>query len=87
MDGTEVFERLKRPVALASEQTPEYARIKNILHDGAENFVLVRRDITAEKPGASEDADPLEKIEKKCAALGFTKGTEKHGDCVMKRYK
>ena len=29
----------------------------------------------------------LETIEKKCTELGFTKGTEKHGDCVMKLYK
>ena len=27
---------------------------------------------------------PLDKAEKKCAELGFTKGTEKYGDCVMK---
>ena len=29
----------------------------------------------------------LEAIENKCTELGFTKGTEKHGDCVMKLYK
>ena len=32
-------------------------------------------------------ASLLEKIENKCTELGFTKGTEKHGDCVMKLYK
>ena len=36
---------------------------------------------------SSNDASPLEMIEKKCTELGFTKGTEKHGDCVMKLYK
>ena len=29
----------------------------------------------------------LEATERKCTELGFTKGTEKHGDCVMKLYK
>ena len=29
----------------------------------------------------------LEELENKCTELGFTKGTEKHGDCVMKLYK
>jgi len=34
-----------------------------------------------------ETADPLEALEKKCSALGFIKGTEKHGDCVMKLFR
>jgi hypothetical protein len=29
----------------------------------------------------------LENYESKCSELGFTKGTEKYGDCVMKLYK
>lgn len=29
----------------------------------------------------------VKNIENKCTELGFTKGTEKHGDCVMKLYK
>ena len=33
------------------------------------------------------ETSPLEEIERKCTQLGFTKGTEKHGDCVMKLYK
>ena len=36
---------------------------------------------------SSNDVSPLEKLEKKCTELGFTKGTEKHGDCVMKLHK
>ena len=29
----------------------------------------------------------LNKFEQKCAEIGFTKGTEKYADCVMKLYK
>ena len=86
IDGTALFEALKRRVVLGSEQTPRYADIRQAEHDGGD-FLLVRRDVPTEKPGVTEGADPLEKIENKCAALGFTKGTEKHGDCVMKLYK
>lgn len=86
MDGSEVFERLKRPVVLASEQTPEYADIRLAGHDGGQ-FLLVRQDAITEQPSVSDGADPLEKIGNKCTALGFTKGTEKHSDCVMKLYK
>jgi hypothetical protein len=35
----------------------------------------------------NKEITTLEKIERKCTELGFTKGTEKHGDCVMKLYK
>ena len=35
----------------------------------------------------NKEIPTLEKIENKCTKLGFTKGTEKHGDCVMKLYK
>ena len=40
-----------------------------------------------EKPSVMGDKTPLEKAKKQCTELGFTKGTEKHGDCVMKLYK
>jgi len=83
--GAAVFESLKRRVVLGSEQTPQYADIRKAEHDGGD-FLLVRRGAIAEKPSVSEGADPLEKLENKCAALGFTKGTEKYGDCVMKLY-
>ena len=46
--------------------------------------------VTAEKtPAGSADkvVSALEKIKDKCTELGFTKGTEKHGNCVMKLYK
>ena len=46
--------------------------------------------ITAKKTHASssdKETSSLEKIKDKCTELGFTKGTEKHGDCVMKLFK
>ena len=86
MDGTEVFERLKRPVVLASEQTPEYADIRLAGHDGGQ-FLLVRKDAITEKSDVSEGADPLERAKKQCSELGFTKGMVEHGKCVMKLYK
>ena len=71
---------------LGSDQTPEYSDIRKAEHDGGD-FFLVRRGAITEQPSVSEGADGLEKIENKCAALGFTKGTVEHGKCVMKLYK
>ena len=42
---------------------------------------------SATTSNSTTQTSPLEKIENKCTELGFTKGTEKHGDCVMKLYK
>ena len=39
---------------------------------------------TQRHPRQSPSNMPLDKAEKKCAEIGFTKGTEKYGDCVMK---
>jgi len=86
IDGAAVFESLKRRVVLGSDQTPEYSDIRKAEHDGGD-FLLVRRGGFTEQPSVSEGADPLEKIENKCAALGFTKGAVEHGQCVMKLYK
>ena len=87
MDGTEVFERLKRPVVLASEQTPEYADIRLAGHDGGQ-FLLVRQDAITEQPSVSEGTDALERAKKQCAIeFGFKKGTVQYGNCVMKLYK
>jgi len=82
MDGSEVFERLKRPVVLASEQTPEYADIRLAGHDGGQ-FLLVRQDTITEQPNVSDGADPLERAKKQCSELGFTMGKVEHGQCVM----
>mgnify|MGYP001184285102 CR=1 FL=1 len=39
---------------------------------------------THKEPTQSPPTLPMDKAEKKCAQLGFTIGTEKFGDCVMK---
>ena len=69
-----------------SDQTPEYSDIRKAEHDGGD-FLLVRRGGITEQPSVSEGADALERAKKQCAALGFSKGTEKYGDCVMKLFK
>jgi len=40
-DATELFERIRKPVMLNSDQTPEYADIRKADHDGGE-FIFVR---------------------------------------------
>jgi len=35
-------------------------------------------------PTITDKKSPLEKAKKQCAEIGFKKGTEKFGDCVMK---
>ncbi|MBL8704152.1 MAG: caspase family protein [Rhodospirillales bacterium] len=42
LDGQGLFDRIKRPVALNSAQTPEYADIRQAGHDGGD-FLFVRR--------------------------------------------
>jgi hypothetical protein len=41
MEGTQLFERVRRPVMLNSDQTPEYADIRKAGHDGGD-FLFVR---------------------------------------------
>ena len=86
IDGAALFNGLKRQVVLGSEQTPQYADIRNAEHDGGE-FFFVRRAAVRKEQSAPITATPLEAVKKECTALGFTKGTEKHGDCVMKLFK
>ena len=35
-------------------------------------------------PTITDKKSPLEKAKEQCAEIGFKKGTEKFGDCVMK---
>jgi hypothetical protein len=42
MDGTELFTKIRRPVMLSSDQTPEYSDIRKAGHEGGD-FVFVRR--------------------------------------------
>jgi hypothetical protein len=41
MDGTQLFDRIRQPVMLNSDQTPEYANIRKAGHDGGD-FLFVR---------------------------------------------
>ncbi len=41
MDGTELFSKIRRPVMLNSDQTPEYADIRKAGHDGGD-FIFIR---------------------------------------------
>jgi hypothetical protein len=41
MEGTQLFERIRQPVMLNSDQTPEYANIRKAGHDGGD-FLFVR---------------------------------------------
>ena len=42
MDGTERFQSVRRPVLIATDQTPEYSDVRNTGHDGGD-FLFVRR--------------------------------------------
>ena len=41
MDGTQLFEKIRRPVMLATKQTPQYADVREAGHDGGD-FLFVR---------------------------------------------
>ncbi len=42
MDGTQLFSKIRRPVMLNADQTPEYSDIRKAGHEGGE-FLFVRR--------------------------------------------
>jgi hypothetical protein len=42
IEGRELFDRIKRPVVLNTDQTPRYSDIRRAGHDGGD-FLLVRR--------------------------------------------
>ena len=42
MDGTTLFNQVRRPVMLSADQTPEYSDVRNAGHDGGD-FLFVRR--------------------------------------------
>jgi hypothetical protein len=41
IDGTQLFSKIRRPVMLNSDQTPEYSDIRKAGHDGGD-FLFVR---------------------------------------------
>ena len=54
------------------------------------NIRILKKDIAKLKKQSNPNGNDflsLEELKNKCTELGFTKGTEKHGDCVMKLYK
>ena len=42
MDGTTLFSKMRRPVMVAAEQTPQYSDVRNAGHDGGD-FLFVRK--------------------------------------------
>ena len=42
MDGTQLFSKLRRPVMVAAQQTPQYADVRQAGHDGGD-FLFVRK--------------------------------------------
>ncbi len=42
MDGTEMFTKMRRPVMVAADQTPEYSDVRNAGHDGGD-FLFVKK--------------------------------------------
>jgi hypothetical protein len=42
MDGTKLFNKMRRPVMLSADQTPEYSDVRKAGHDGGD-FLFVRR--------------------------------------------
>ena len=42
MDGTQLFSRMRRPVMVNADQSPQYADVRNAGHDGGD-FLFVRK--------------------------------------------
>ena len=61
-------------------------KVKNIIHLSERFLNFYAKKVTPPvKPSPIPDKKPsLEKAKEQCAEIGFTKGTEKFGDCVMK---
>ncbi len=53
MDGTELFIKIRRPVMLNSDQTPEYADIRKAGHDGGD-FLFIRTAALATSPSVTD---------------------------------
>ena len=66
----------------AIEKCQSSGRIWNYTED-----VCVANTTQTTTRSSDKKSSDLKSIENKCTELGFTKGTEKHGDCVMKLYK
>ncbi len=42
LDGSQLFNKVRRPVMVAADQTPQYSDVKNAGHEGGD-FLFVRR--------------------------------------------
>ena len=42
IDGVQLFGKMRRPVIVATEQTPQYSDVRNAGHDGGD-FLFVRK--------------------------------------------
>ena len=42
MDGTQLFNKIRRPVMLSTQQTPQYSDVRQAGHDGGD-FLFVRK--------------------------------------------
>ena len=46
MDGTTLFSKMRRPVMVNAEQTPQYSDVRNAGHDG-DDFSVRAQEVTA----------------------------------------
>jgi len=46
MDGTQLFNQIRRPVMTAANQTPQYTDVRQAGHDGGD-FLFVRKNIAS----------------------------------------
>ncbi len=72
LEGQTLFSRLKRPVALESDQTPQYSDIRRAGHDGGE-FLFVRRSSLSGAGSATAKPAPPAKptFDARAADLAF----------------
>ena len=67
-------------------QKLSYAEVMEFMNiqDGAQKQTEVDDLIPAENIAGSKRAQKLDKAKSICTELGFTLGSEKHGECVLK---
>ena len=96
LEGVKLYYKNRRELdrLCSKEQISHQGLIAEIEHLEEINLKdylnLVEKRIASSKQHTNnnkENSLSLEKSINKCTELGFTEGTEKHGDCVMKLYK
>ena len=73
----------------AEEKARKLAKAKAVAEKQRQAGLARKKAETKKTHASSSDKETssLEKLINICTELGFAKGTEKHGDCVMKLYK